>query len=151
MKKVVVTLLMVVVAQLAMAQDIIFKKYEDAKGVQTVYLSKTLLSLAAGSLDDVEDMDLRSIAGKLDNLRILDCEKAGMAAKIKVDALAAFKNGRYEEMMRVNDGDEKKTTIYRHKKRKKNEFALLNIEKDEVQLINIIGTMTLEDIKRCMK
>lgn len=31
MKKVVVTLLMVVVAQLAMAQDIIFKKYEDAK------------------------------------------------------------------------------------------------------------------------
>ena len=80
--------ILVVVAQLAMAQDIIFKKYEDAKGVQTVYLSKTLLSLAAGSLDDVEDMDLRSIAGKLDNLRILDCEKAGMAAKIKVDALA---------------------------------------------------------------
>ena len=29
MKKVVVTLLMVVVAQLAMAQDIIFKKYEQ--------------------------------------------------------------------------------------------------------------------------
>lgn len=150
MKKVVVTLLMVVVAQLAMAQDIIFKKYEDAKGVQTVYLSKTLLSLAAGSLDDVEDMDLRSIAGKLDNLRILDCEKASMAAKIKVDALAAFNNGRYEEMMRVNDGDEK-TFIYFRKNGKKNEFALLNIEKDEVQLINIIGTMTLEDIKRCMK
>lgn len=150
MKKVVVTLLMVVVAQLAMSQDIIFKKYEDAKGVQTVYLSKTLLSLAAGSLDDVEDMDLRSIAGKLDNLRILDCEKAGMAAKIKVDALAAFKNGRYEEMMRVNDGDEK-TFIYFRKNGKKNEFALLNIERDEVQLINIIGTMTLEDIKRCMK
>ena len=35
MKKVVVTLLMVVVAQLAMAQDIIFKKYEDAKGVRS--------------------------------------------------------------------------------------------------------------------
>ena len=93
---------------------------------------------------------MRSIAGKLDNLRILDCEKAGMAAKIKVDALAAFKNGRYEEMMRVNDGDEK-TFIYFRKNGKKNEFALLNIEKDEVQLINIIGTMTLEDIKRCMK
>lgn len=36
-------------------------------------------------------------------------------------------------------------------KKVKDEFALLNIERDEVQLINIIGTMTLEDIKRCMK
>lgn len=36
-------------------------------------------------------------------------------------------------------------------KKVKDDFALLNIEKDEVQLINIIGTMTLEDIKRCMK
>ena len=46
MKKVVVTLLMVVVAQLAMAQDIVFKKYEDAKGVQTVYLTRRAILLS---------------------------------------------------------------------------------------------------------
>ena len=29
-----------------------------------------------------------------------------------------------------------------------NEFVLLNIESEEVQVINITGTMTMEDIQR---
>ena len=49
--------------------------------------------------------------------------------------------------MKMND-DEEKTTIYqRTLKGGKNEFVLLTEEKNEVIIINVVGLITLKDIK----
>ena len=43
MKKTIIITVFSLLAQTALSQDALFKKYEDMKGVESVYVSKTLL------------------------------------------------------------------------------------------------------------
>lgn len=146
MKKTMIIIMLSVITLTASAQESLFKKYEDAKGVETVYVSKALLALASGYMN-VGDMNIKSIAEKIESIRVLNCEDRTIAQKLKADAIAEFKKGKYEEMLRHKDNSEQ-TYIYMKKAGRLNEFVLLNIETDEVQVINITGTMTMEDIQR---
>ena len=49
--------------------------------------------------------------------------------------------------MRINDDDEK-TFIYAKKIDKKYEYVLFSYEKDEVEIINLVGNLTLDELKR---
>ena len=49
--------------------------------------------------------------------------------------------------MRLND-DGEKVTVYQKPVGKKHEYVLLSVEKDEVDIINLVGTLTLEELKR---
>ena len=49
--------------------------------------------------------------------------------------------------MKMNDDGEKMTIYQRTLKDGKNEFALLTEDKDEVTIINLMGAITLKDIK----
>lgn len=146
MKKIIVVTVLSLLAQIALSQDALFRKYEDAKGVESVYVSKALLSLAAGSLN-VGDLDLKTVVGKIDHIRVLNCEDGQTAQRIKADALAELKKGRHTELLRRREGDEQ-TYIYVRKNGGMNEFVLLNVESTEVQVVNITGTLTVEDIQR---
>ena len=103
------SLLLIAVASGAMAQDTLFEKYEDTNGVTTVFISKTML----GMIPNVKagNHDISEIAGKLDQLRILTCEKASLIPRILEDAKKIYKNDGYEAIMRMND-DGEKMTIY---------------------------------------
>ena len=125
MKKTMIIIMLSAIALTASAQESLFKKYEDAKGVESVYVSKALLALASG----------------------YNCEDRVTAQKLKADAIAEFKKGKYEEMLRRKENSQQ-TYIYMKKAGHLNEFVLLNIESEEVQVINITGTMTMEDIQR---
>lgn len=148
MRKIVLTLMMVVAAQMAMAQDWLFKKYEDTKGVETVIISKAMLSLAASSnqLTNVAGMDLRSIANKIDKVRIINCEKSSALSKVKNDVQTAYKKGGFEQLMSSNDDDSKMSVYYRLNGGK-NEFAVVSIEKGELSVVNFVGSLTIDDIK----
>ena len=146
MKKTIIIIMLSAITLTASAQESLFKKYEDAKGVETVYISKALLALASGYMN-VGDMNIKSITQKIESIRLLNCEDRVTAQKLKADALAEFKKGKYEEMLRHKDNSER-TYIYMKKARRFNEFVLLNIESEVVQVINITGTMTIEDIQR---
>lgn len=146
MKKTIIITVFSLLAQTALSQDALFKKYEDMKGVESVYVSKTLLSLAAGSLN-VGDFDLKTVVGKIDHIRVMNCEDGQTAQRIKADALAELKKDRHTELLRRRDGDEQ-TYIYVGKSGGMNEYVLLNIDGREVQVVNITGTLTAEDIQR---
>ena len=51
------------------AQSALFKKYENVKGVSTVYISKSLLGLVPKLV--AGDMDISAIASKLDHVQVL--------------------------------------------------------------------------------
>ena len=127
------------------AQVAIFEKYEDTNGVTTIYISKTML----GMIPNVKagKHNIGQIAPKLDYLRILSCEKASLIATLIDDARKAYRSGGYEVIMKMNDEDEKVTIYQRTLKDGKNEFSLLTEEKDEVTIINVMGAITLKDIK----
>ena len=146
MKKTMIIIMLSAIALTASAQESLFKKYEDAKGVESVYVSKALLALASGYMN-VGDMNIKSITQKIESIRVLNCEDRVTAQKLKADAIAEFKKGKYEEMLRRKENSQQ-TYIYMKKAGHLNEFVLLNIEREEGQVINITGTMTMEDIQR---
>ena len=70
-----------------------------------------------------------------------------MVRTIKTEAVASFERGHYEEMMRMHDGDEQTIIYCRSLGRGINEFVLMETERDEINIINIQGRITLSDIK----
>lgn len=143
MKRMILLLACVCVALTAMAQDALFKKYGNTRGVETVFISKAMLSM----MPTVEVNDKRISSKKIDRIQILSCERPSMVRAIKAEALACFERGRYEEMMRMRDDDDQ-TIIYSKALGKGiNEFVLLEVEHDEISIINIRGRITLSDIR----
>ena len=149
MKKWILTIVMVLSSSLVFAQSALFKKYENVQGVSTVYISKALLGMMPKL--DVGDKDISRIAGKLDHVQILSCERPSLIPSVKAAALGSFKSGGYANLMTVTD-DGEQTIIYGKSLGKgKSEFVLLSIEKTELNIINVMGNITLNDIKQIAK
>lgn len=146
MKKIILVMVMVLTCNMMFAQSALFKKYDNVKGVSTVYISKALLSLIPEM--HTGNKDISKIAGKLDHVQILSCERPSLVSEIKSEAISYFKNGGYTNLMKVSD-DGGQTIIYGQSlDNGKNEFVLFSYMDDEVNIINVMGKVTLNDIKQ---
>lgn len=150
MKKIIMMTLLVLVCTGAKAQLEVFDKYEDTKGVTTVFVSKAMLNLAGG-LAALGEKKIGKMAGKMDGIRVLNCERKSLIPEIKKAAQAVYKRDQYEEMMRVNDDGQRVIIYQRPLKGGKSEFALLSTDGEQLSIINITGTITLEDMKQFTK
>lgn len=137
--------MMMALCGICRAQDALFQKYEDVDGVTTVYISKAMFRMMPHL--NAGNKDISKIAYKLDRLQILDCERPSLIPGIKKMALAIYKNGKYEYIMRVNDDGEHTIIYQKQHAGGKNEFVLLSDEKDELSIINLLGNVTLNEIK----
>ena len=126
------------------AQDELFKKYENTKGVETVYISKSLLSMVGAA--DIGDLNVSKVAKKIERIQVLECGRPSLIQGIRDYALGIFKRDKYEQIMRTTD-DGEITYIYQRQRGKQNEFVILTIEKDELTIVNILGGLTLKEIK----
>lgn len=146
MKKIILVMVMVLTCNMMFAQSALFKKYDNVKGVSTVYISKALLSLIPEM--HTGNKDISKIAGKLDHVQILSCERPSLVSEIKSEAISYFKNGGYTNLMKVSD-DGGQTIIYgKSLDNGKNEFVLFSYMDDEVNIINVMGKVILNDIKQ---
>lgn len=127
------------------AQDALFQKYEDAKGVSTVFISKAMFRLMPEP--GKGQGGVARIAKKLDHLTILECDRPSLIKQIRTEALAAYRSGGYEMVMRTTDNGETTRIYMRRRSGGKTEYALLNEDSDELTIINIVGNLTLQDIK----
>lgn len=146
MRKILLMLAFALACFHAAAQDQFFKNYANVKGVTTVYISKSMLSLMPKIT--VGKKQLGQPSKKIDQLSILTCEQPSTAVSIATKAQAYYRRNSYEEMMQIND-DGEKTIIYmkRHPKGR-NEFVLLSQASDEMTIINVLGTLSLNDIRQ---
>ena len=129
----------------AMAQDALFEKFNDVDGITTIYISKTMLQMIPNVKTGKHDIS--SIAAKLDQLRVLTCERPSMIASVKKHALEVYNNGKYEVAMQINDSGEHVTIYHKKLNKEKSEFALLAEETDEITIISLQGKITLKDIQ----
>lgn len=93
MRRIILLLVCVCMAAMAQAQDALFKKYSNTRGVETVFISKAMLNM----MGTVEVNDRRLSTKKIDRIQIMSCERPSMVRTIKAEALSAFQRGRYEE------------------------------------------------------
>ena len=143
----ILTILLAVTVFSSMAQITkFFDKYSDVDGVTSVRVSKAMLEMMPDM--KTEGMDMRGLAGKLDNILILTTENASMAAKLSKDAAASISESkRCEELLSVNEGKER-TKIYMKKNANDvNQYLILNEDKSEFNAILITGKITPADIR----
>jgi hypothetical protein len=145
MKKTILLFFMMAVCAIGHAQNSIFKKYEDTKGVSTVVVSKAMFRMMPNV--DVGNRNIKKIASKIDNLQVLSCERSALISKISKDALAIYKKKPWEEAMRYKEGDQNTIIYMRSLGKEKYEYVLYNTEQGELQIISIVGDITLQDIQ----
>lgn len=145
MKRIYVIFLMLAMSNvMTFAQSNFLDKYSGMKGVSYVYISKAMLSLMPNV--KAEGVNIGKIASKLESVRIVSCENPSVIARLKNDiSIVTPKNG-YNELMRMSD-DGEKTVIYMNEKKGKNEFVLVQSERNELQIIQIVGNLTLKEIQ----
>ena len=146
MKRLFITLAATLLVAIALpAQENVFDKYADSKGVSTVYISKKMFSM----MKDIqsEDLNLSSVSDKINDMQILTCEDKDTAARLRKDIAYINPGNGYEELIRVREEGER-VTIYVKERKKNNEYILLVDEPDELVLILINGQLTLEELQR---
>ena len=133
--------LLVLMGITANAQKEVFQKYQDKDGVTTVHVPKFLMRMAGRF-----DSDAKKLTERINDIRIMTCENSNMAKKIKQEALAAYQNLGYEEMLRVNEDGQRIVIYQRPLKGGKNEFALMAMD-EELAIINVTGHLSIDDVR----
>jgi len=127
----------------------IFEKLSDHKDVTTVYITKALLNMMPNI--DTGGADIKSLAGKLEQLEIYDSngnKDANSIMKKEIDALVKSKT--YETLMKVKDGGDNITFYaYKEKERFKDLVMFIN-DPEDCTIIRIMGNFTAEDIQKVM-
>jgi hypothetical protein len=146
MKKLLIILLLAATCAVSHAQNDLFRKYEDTKGVTTVYVSKAMMNMFPNI--SVGNNKIEKISRKLDMLRILSCDRPSLIPSIRNYAVAFYKDNRYQLLMQEDDDGEKTSIYKRGLGKNKNEFILLSVERDELNIISVIGNISLNDIRQ---
>ncbi|MBR3454561.1 MAG: DUF4252 domain-containing protein [Bacteroidaceae bacterium] len=141
--------IMVVLCSLtANAQVKAFEKYADAKNVTYVYISKYMLSMAGkNATPSVPGVDIKTLAGKLTGIQIINTENKAAQAKLKNDVKGIISRDKYELLMQMNE-DDSKVNIY-HCIAKQQSAVVMQVEdKEELTLMVFSGKFTLEDVMK---
>ena len=146
MKKIVLLFIVTLCSVYSFGQESSLEKFADMDGVKSVYISKAMLSLRPGR--EVQGVDIGSTATKLDNIQILSTEKSDIREKMSKEVKTLVNKGKVEELMRVKEDDENVFIYMKDLGEKKSEFILFNDDKDELTVIIITGTLTLNDIQK---
>lgn len=151
-RQIIFMLLTVFCAMGTFAQSKFFEKCEKIKGVTTVYVSKAMLQMA-GDANVTDDMNLSAVIKKLNSLEVINAESSASVVefnKLIKELNLNGKNG-YEIMMSVND-DEQNVKIYMKKMANNtNEYVILVEESDEVLVVLMNGTLTLDEATKAVK
>lgn len=148
MKRLILTLITALLMGNALwAQEDIFEKFADRKGVTTVYISKKMFSMMNGYNNG--SINLNNIGSKISGLQILSCEDKTVIPEIRKEA-ARIKTDGYEVLMRIKEEGEH-VTIYTKEGKEENQYILLADEPQEFTIIMLNGKLTLEELQGTIK
>ena len=152
MKQIIIkTLLGIMVALCSLtanAQVKAFEKYADAKNVTYVYISKYMLSMAGkNATPSVPGVDIKTLAGKLTGIQIINTENKAAQAKLKNDVKGIISRDKYELLMQMNE-DDSRVNIYHHIAKQQSAVVMQVEDKEELTLMVFSGKFTLEDVMK---
>ena len=152
MKQIIIKTLLGIVIVLcsltANAQVKAFEKYADAKNVTYVYISKYMLAMAGkNATPSVPGVDIKTLAGKLTGIQIINAENKAAQAKLKNDVKGIISRDKYELLMQMNE-DDSRVNIYHHIAKQQSAVVMQVEDKEELTLMVFSGKFTLEDVMK---
>ena len=152
MKQIIIkTLLGIMIATCSLnanAQVKAFEKYADMKNVTYVYISKYMLSMAGkNATPSVPGVDIKTLAGKLTGIQIINTENKAAQAKLKNDVKGIISRDKYELLMQMNE-DDSRVNIYHHITKQQSAVVMQVEDKEELTLMVFSGKFTLDDVMK---
>ena len=152
MKQIIIkTLIGIMVATCSLnanAQVKAFEKYADMKNVTYVYISKYMLSMAGkNATPSVPGVDIKTLAGKLTGIQIINTENKAAQAKLKNDVKGIISRDKYELLMQMNE-DDSRVNIYHHITKQQSAVVMQVEDKEELTLMVFSGKFTLDDVMK---
>lgn len=141
---------MLAVAHIGKAQVKAFEKFRNIPDVSYVYISKTMLRMAKGTVKSnfgKSEINLGDMFDKLNSLQVISVEKQDKVAEIKKMVSDIVEKDKYDIVMEVANEDDA-VTIY-SKLDKTPSVVLMQTEdtkEHELNLIVFSGTFTEEDL-----
>ena len=118
--------------------DKLYAKYSSSNDVTTVNLSESMISILSKFIGD-EDEEAKALLASVKGLKLLMTESPNNS--LSSEALALTKKGNYEELIRVNDGDEKVRIMVQEKGEIIQDVIVLVDSSDEFIFINLTGNI----------
>ena len=152
MKQIIIKTLLGIVVALgslhANAQVKAFEKYADMKNVTYVYISKYMLGMAGkNATPSVPGVDIKTLAGKLTGIQIINTENKAAQAKLKNDVKGILARDKYELLMQMNE-DDSRVNIYHHITKQQSAVVMQVEDKEELTLMVFSGKFALEDVMK---
>ncbi|WP_422860223.1 DUF4252 domain-containing protein [Flagellimonas sp. S174] len=107
MKKFVIALFAIALPLFGFSQSV-FDKFEDSERIGSVTISKGMLEIVAGMVDnhgDKDTQDFVDLAKNLDGIKIFMSEDKGASADMQATMKQYVKKSRLDELMKIKDGD----------------------------------------------
>ena len=140
----------IVMALTVEAQTPFFKKCENAKGVTTVFITKAMLEMA-GDIQGIGISDKSLLKEKIDNTQIVTADTSeGCAYVSKHLGLISASEG-YDMLMQINEKNENVKIFRRSMPEGKTSYVVVNKIHGKITVIIIEGSLSIEDIMRCVK
>ena len=150
-QKIIKILIGIVVASCSLhanAQVKAFEKYADAKNVTYVYISKYMLAMAGkNATPSVPGVDIKTLAGKLTGIQIINTENKAAQAKLKNDVKGIISRDKYELLMQMNE-DDSRVNIYHHIAKQQSAVVMQVEDEEELTLMVFSGKFTLDDVMK---
>ncbi|PXV61039.1 uncharacterized protein DUF4252 [Dysgonomonas alginatilytica] len=126
--------------------DGLFSTLSNIKGVQVVYISKSMLGMMPNM--NMPGVDIGNIAGKLESLEIYTAEEDLASKRLTSASEGLLKGGNYETLMLIKDEDSK-TAFYVKKDKSNQGSEMLMITQDgtDATIIRFLGNFSIQDIK----
>lgn len=148
-KYAIIAVLCLLCVQTGFAQNSkLFDKYADMDNVTSVYISKAMFQM----MPDMGDigLNLMNMKGKVESLQLVTTERADQIPAMRKE-FAKLIDSRYEELIRVRDGDTRATFYAMMKGEQIKDFLMLADTEGSFTVIQLLGNFTLQDIQDIAK
>ncbi len=143
-RSVLVIIIVFISSVTAFAQESVLSNLSELKGVSTVYISKSMLSTMKGR--SFNNLNIGNIAGKLNNLEILNIDNNSSVRRARIQLKTLNKDKSLEVIMKMKDDDDM-TTIYGERKGGNYTKVVMVVDEgDEITIINMSGQIKLDQI-----
>lgn len=146
MKKILFTLVILVLSQLGYAQDSedIFREFGNEKNAECVTISPFLMSIGKMFAKDKEDSKMLS---KIKSLKVLDLEECSQSVRSRfASKMEKLRLKGYETMVQVNDEGEKVHILMKIKKDEIRKLLIVCAGTDDCALVQLKGNISKNDL-----
>lgn len=146
--KLILTGMLLLLSLFCQAQKNLFNKYNDLKGVSSVYISKAMIESNPNLF--TKDVYIGKVSGLLNSVQVLSTMDSNVKKELRKDLHALVESSKYELLMKQK-GTVSSSEFYMSRKGDKvKELIMILDGAASLKFVYLEGEMTLKDIQKIM-